>query len=161
MPQFKTTSTVTVDGLSDLENTLRQLPTATQRNVLRRVLMQRGQLLADHMRALAPDDPNTPNTNDLKGSIAVGTKLGTRQARLHRKENKDDRDFAEVFVGAGVLPQAHLQEFGTINHGPQPFARPAWDEDQNVLLDGIADDLWKAIEKAVKRHAKKLAKKGR
>lgn len=157
-PKFTTTSTVGVEGLSDLIATMRELPKATQRNAVRRVLIRRGEPLADRMRSLVPDDPRTPASRDLKGSIGVGTKLGARQARLHRKEMQGERDFAEVFVGAGVVPHAHLQEWGTIFHGPQPFARPAWDEQQGTILEGIADDLWAEINKAVQRHAKKVAR---
>jgi hypothetical protein len=63
-----------------------------------------------------------------------------------------------MFVGAGPLPQAHLQEFGAPQHGPQPFMRPAWDGGKMAMLEGLKDDLWKEIEKAASRLAKKLAK---
>jgi HK97 gp10 family phage protein len=147
-----------VEGLSELATALAALPKATARNVLRRALMKRGQPMADTMRALVPDDPTSPESVDLKGSIGVGIKLSKRQARLHRKENKDDRQFADVFVGAGPKPHAHLQEFGTFFHGPQPYVRPAWDQHQNEILDGLKDDLWAEIDKAAKRHARKLAR---
>jgi HK97 gp10 family phage protein len=114
--------------------------------------------MADTMRALAPDDPKTTGKRDLKTSINVGTKLSPRQAKLHRKENKDDKQFAEVFVGPGPLPHSHLQEWGTVFHGPQPFARPAWDQHKDSILEGMKEDLWFEIDKAAKRHAKKLAR---
>lgn len=149
---------VKVEGLKELEAALEELGSkAVARGVLRRVLTRRGQPLADTMRALAPDDPDTGG-NDLRSSIAVSTKLSPRQRRLHRKETKDDRAFAEVFVGAGPLPQAHLQEFGTSHHGPQPFARPAWDEHKGRILDGLKDDLWKEVEKTAKRRAARAAR---
>ena len=150
---------VKIEGLRELEAALADLPKATGKNVLKRVLLNRGQPIADAMRSMAPDDPATGG-NDLRSSIAVGTKLSSRQAGLHRKMFKDDKAAVEVFVGAGPLPQAHLQEFGTVHHGPQPFARPAWDEGQSAVLDGIAADLWAEIEKAAKRLAKKRAKAG-
>lgn len=155
---MKTVGTVRIEGLSQLADTMRELPKATQKNVLKRVLMKRGQPLATAMRNLAPDDPRTPNTKDLKGSIGVGTKLTPRQSRLHKKETKNDKQFAEVFVGAGKVPHAHLNEWGTINMAAQPFARPAWDENKDAILDGIKDDLWTEIDRAAKRHARKLAK---
>lgn len=149
---------VTVEGLSDLEANLRELPKAVARNVLRKVLLKRAQPLAASMKNLAPDDPSTPSNKDLKGSIAAGTKLSPRQARLHRKETKDDKQFAEVFVGAGKIPHAHLQEFGTITNHPQPFARPAWAENQDAILEGLKDDLWTEIEKTAKRRASRIAR---
>lgn len=145
-----------VEGLRELEQTLKNLPRATAKSVLVRSLKKRAEPIADTMRALVPDDPTTPETQDLRGSIAVSTRLSKRQARLHRRETKNDRDFAEVFVGAGPLPHAHMQEFGTINHGPQPFARPAWDQHQNEVLDGLKDDLWTEIKRAADRLARKV-----
>ncbi|WP_274875080.1 HK97-gp10 family putative phage morphogenesis protein [Sinorhizobium meliloti] len=85
-----------------------------------------------------------------------------RSAKLHRRRNKavqaagetarkefkNDKASAEVFVGAGPVPHAHLQEFGTSRHGPQPFARPAWDAGKNQVLDTIKDELAVQITKA-------------
>lgn len=155
---MKLVARVRVEGLRELEQSLRELPKAVARNALRRVLIKRAQPMAETMRALVPDDPATPETKDLKGSIGVGTKLSKRQAKLHRRENRDDKQFAEVFVGAGPKPHAHLQEFGTVNHGPQPFVRPAWDQHKDSILEGIKDDLAKEIDKTAKRRAARAAR---
>lgn len=77
---------------------------------------------------------------------------------MHRKEFKNDKASAEVFVGAGPVPHAHLQEFGTSRHGPQPFARPAWDAGKNQVLDTIKDELAVQITKAAQRLARKAAR---
>jgi len=150
-------TTVHVEGLRELDAALGELPKTTGKAVLRRVLKKAGQPIADDMRAKAPDDPVT-HGNDLRSSIAVSTKLSKRQAKLHRKMFKNDKASAEVFVGAGPLPYAHLQEFGTAHHGPQAFARPAWDANKGRALDIIANDLGGGIMKAAKRLAKKAAR---
>lgn len=150
-------TTVKIDGLRELEKALATLPKATGKNVLRRVLRARAEPIADAARASAPDDPAT-TSGDLKSGIAVGTKLSKRQAGLHRKMFKNDRAAVEMFAGAGPDPAAHTQEFGTINHPPQPFMRPAWDGQKSQVLDGIAGDLWSEINKAAARVAKKRAK---
>lgn len=157
---MRTTAKVKIEGLRELEHALRELPKATAKNVLKRILVRHADPVADTMRGLAPDDP-TSQGQDLKGSIAVGTKLGTRQARLHKRQaNKEGgRDFAEVFIGPGVLPQAHMQEWGTIHHGPQPFARPAWDQHQGSMLEGFKRDLWTEVDKAAQRLARKAMRK--
>ena len=152
-------NTVKIEGLRELEVALAELPKATGKNVLRRVLRKRAQPIADVARSMAPDDPATGG-NDLRSSIGVGTRLSPRQRALHRKAVKDDRAFAEMFVGAGPLPHSHMQEFGTVHHGPQPFMRPAWDGGKAATLDGIADDLWSEIDKSARRLAKKRAKAG-
>lgn len=148
---------VRVEGLRELEAALRELPRATGKGALRRVLKKRAEPIAAEMRAKAPDDPATGG-NDLRSSIGVSTKLSRRQATLHRKMFRNDKAAVEMFVGAGPLPQAHLQEFGSSIHGPQPFARPAWDNNKTAILEGLKDDLWAEIKKSADRHARKLAR---
>jgi HK97 gp10 family phage protein len=142
-------NTVHVEGLRELEAALSELPRATGKNVVRRVLLKRAQPVADQMRSAAPRE-----FGNLQTSIGVSTKLSNRQKRQHRKMKAD----VEVFIGAGALPQAHLQEFGTFKEPPQPFARPAWDASKNSVLDGIGKDLWAEIEKAAARLARKTAR---
>lgn len=136
--------TVKVEGLREIDAALGELGKVTGRSVLRRVGRMRLQPMAEEMRRLAPVDQT-----DLRDSIAVSTK----RPRRHKKQSD-----VEVFAGPGRHPQAHLQEFGTVNHGPQPFVRPAWDGGKEKLLDGIKDDLWSEISKAAARKAKRAAK---
>jgi HK97 gp10 family phage protein len=145
--------TVKVEGLAALETALRELPDATAKNVLRRVARARLEPVAARARQLAPVEEG-----DLRDSITVSTKLTRRQRSQHRKYGPDD---VEVFAGAGPHPQAHMQEFGTEDHGPQPFMRPAWDAERDGVLEGVKDDLWQEIEKAANRLARKAAKAGR
>lgn len=148
---------VRIEGLREVERALAELPKATGKNVLRRVLKARAQPIANAARSMAPDDPATGG-DDLHTSIGVSTVLSKRQKGQHKKMFRNDKAAVEMFVGAGALPQAHLQEFGTVNHGPQPFLRPAWDAGKTAVLDGIKDDLWIEIDKAAARLAKKQAK---
>nr|WP_301538897.1 HK97-gp10 family putative phage morphogenesis protein [Pseudogemmobacter hezensis] len=81
-----------------------------------------------------------------------------------------------MYVGPTVkAPHAHLVEFGTAPHinggkfagtkhpgtAPQPFARPAWDEDKEAVLKRIGEELGKEITKAARRAANKAAKAAR
>jgi len=146
-------TTVKVEGLREVEKALEGLPKATGKAVLRRVLKKRAQPIADAMEAKAPRDEGT-----LAASAGVSTKLTKRQKAQHRKMFRNDKAAVEMFAGVGGLPQAHAQEFGNVKHSPQPFARPAWDETQGQVLDGITQDLWDEILKASKRLAKKAAR---
>lgn len=146
-------TTVKVEGLKELNAALMELPKATARNTLRRVLNKRAQPVADAMRSNVPF-----KSGDLKKSIRVGTKLSRRQGRAHRREHRDDKAFAEVFVGAGPDPAAHLTEYGGPTNAPVGWGRAAWDATQNGVLEGFKDDLWKEIDKAAKRLARKAAK---
>ncbi|RZJ01839.1 MAG: HK97 gp10 family phage protein [Brevundimonas sp.] len=140
--------TIKIEGLRELDAALGQLPKATGKNVLRRVAKARLQPIAEEMRRLAPDDPKTGG-NDLKTSITVTTK--------NPKGNKRE-SLIEAHAGPGQLPQAHMQEFGTQHHGPQPYARPAWDGGKDDLLAGVGEDLGNEIAKAAIRLARKTAR---
>lgn len=135
---------VKIEGLREVDAALGQLGKATGRNVMRRVAIKRLQPIADEMKANAPVDQS-----DLRDSIIVTTKNPKRNRK---------RSEVEAHAGPGRHPQAHLQEFGTAHHAPQPFARPAWDGGKDALLEGITDDFWTEIEKAAARQAKKAAR---
>lgn len=147
------TVTFKVDGLREFERELEQFSKTAGKGVLRRALLASAVPLAEKMRQLAPKDDQ-----DLFNSIGVGTRLSKKQQSLHRKMFRDDRSAVEVFVGAGSLPQAHLQEFGTQFHPPQPFARPAWESDKNQLLARLSGELRNEIDKAAVRMARRAAR---
>lgn len=141
---------VQIEGLAELQESLRELPDATSRNVLRRVAKELLTPIADRARQLAPI-----NDGKLRASIVVGDKLSRRQKSQFQRVDPSD---VVMFVGAGALPQAHMMEFGTVDVTPRPFLRPAWDAGKNAVTEGLKDALWKQIEKAAKRQARKAAK---
>lgn len=143
---------VKVEGMKELQRALEELPEALANSVMSKVLRDRAEPIAATARQLVPVDSGA-----LRNSITVSTRLTRRQFGEHRKEGPRD---VEVFIGPGSLPQAHLQEFGTFKDPAQPFMRPAWDQHRNSVLEGIAGDLWRAIEKAAMRLAKKTGKGG-
>jgi HK97 gp10 family phage protein len=142
-----------LEGFSELEEALDDLSASAGRGVLRRSLMKAAQPMADLMADAAPE-----GQGDLKQSIAVSGKLSKRQAAEHRAMFRDQRAAVEVFVGAGALPQAHQSEFGNEHQAPQPFARPAWDQDQQALLERLGGHLWAEFEKSLARAQRKAAK---
>jgi HK97 gp10 family phage protein len=144
---------IKVEGLSDVMAALRDLPNATAKNVMKRVLLARAEPVAEAARRLVP-----VHEGHLKESIHVSTRLTRRQKARHRKADPDD---VEVFVGPGSDPAAHLNEFGSGHQAAQPFMRPAWDETKDELLEAVAADMWDEIEKAATRLAKKAAKAAR
>jgi HK97 gp10 family phage protein len=144
---------VKVEGLRDLDRALAELPRATGKNVLRRVGRSALEPLAAAMAGRAPVDEG-----HLKASIGVGTKLTLSQASLHRKMFRSDKASVELFAGAGGLAQAITQEFGTVDHVAQPFARPAWDAGKGQVLEHIKSELGNEIAKAAQRLARKAAR---
>ena len=142
-----------LEGFSELEKELDRVSKAAGKGVLRRALKKAAQPLAKLMRDGASQDKG-----DLRDSVAVSTKLSKRQASAHRKMFRDDRASVEMFVGAGPLPQAHLEEFGSVHNAPSPFARPAWDQDHRAMLDRLGKDLWAELSKSIARADRKAAK---
>lgn len=148
-------TTVRIDGLRELDAALGELPSATAKAVLRRVGIKALEPMAEAARQLAPDDPATQG-NDLKASITVGTKLNKTQTKLNRK--REDKSFAEVFMGTND-PAGVQQEFGNVNHRPQPFMRPAFDANAEGAIKIVADELGDEITKTAARVAKRAAAK--
>lgn len=90
-----------------------------------------------------------------------------------RRAAKGTVPMVYMYVGPTVkAPHAHLVEFGTAPHtnggqfagtdhpgtAPQPFARPAWDEEKDATIARIAKEMGEEIMKAAKRAANKAAK---
>jgi HK97 gp10 family phage protein len=139
-------TSVKVEGLKELVDAFRELPKATGKNVIKRILTKRAQPIERQAAAGAPK-----RTGKLKRSITISTKLSRRQKSTVRQ----DKSYVEIYIGPGQQPQAIMQEFGTFKDKPQPFMRPAWDQNKGVLLNDLKKDLWAEIERAAARLAKK------
>ncbi|MDY6922757.1 MAG: hypothetical protein SWI22_02210 [Pseudomonadota bacterium] len=148
-------TTVSTAGFSELEAALGEFKKGTARNILRRAGLEALRPVADAMAAKAPK-----LEGDLKGAIGVGTKR-SKGARKHFREKTTVEVYAGVkVVGGGMPPQAIQQEFGNENHGPQPFGRPAWDEEQDATLDRARDAITTQIDAATVRARRKALKAG-
>lgn len=149
-------STFKVEGLREIDQALGQLGKATGRNVMRRVAVARLEPMAEEARKTAA---GMAWSGDLADSIAVSTRLAGYARRLNRRSKSEaEAHMGPAGRGGKAPPQGTLQEFGTVNHPPQPFMRPAWDSGKEALLDGITEDLWTEIEKAAQRQARKAAR---
>jgi HK97 gp10 family phage protein len=143
--------TVKITGLRELEAALADLPKATGKNVLRRVLRNRAKPIETEAEANAP-----VLTGGLQSRIYTGTRLTRRQAQAVKKEGKSD---VEIHVGTSD-PAGLATEFGNYHQAAEPWLRPAWDANVSGVLDGIAADLGTEIEKAAQRLARKAGRGG-
>lgn len=142
-PKFK------VEGFKDLEKTLMQLPKATAKASVRRVLKKAAQPIADAGRGNAPE-----REGGLKESYGVGTRLTKRQRKVSQRESE-----VEVFAGPND-PAAVQTEFGNEHQAAQPHLRPAWDAEKHKALDIIKEEAWADVQKTVVRYQKRQAKRG-
>jgi len=149
-------ATVRLDGFAALEKELEKLSKAAGKGVLRRSLKKAATPVAEAANAMAP----TGETGEYAKSFKYGTRLNKRQAGLHRKMFRDDRAAVEGFVGTND-PAGVQQEFGNVNHGPQPALRPAWDQEAMPTLDRLGKELWKEFQKSLARAERKAARQAR
>lgn len=169
---------VKIEGLRELEQALAELPKATAKATLRRVLKKAADPIYRDAKARAPSRPADADpkyyggkVQDVGGKrvrvggklrrpgtdealVQSGTKLTRNQARTARKEGKD---FAEHYVGSRD-PIARLIEFGTSEMPAHPVFRPAWEANKGKALEIIGDELGDEIEKSRKRLAAKAAR---
>lgn len=134
-----------VEGLSELDDLLVELPKATARNVLVRTLKKAGQVIRDAGEALAPK-----LTGGLAASYTIGQKLSRRQKSSNVKESD-----VEVYIGPASSAKSIQTEFGNAHQAAEPHLRPAWDGNAPKVLDDIVSTLTEEIEKARARLARK------
>ena len=151
-------TTIRTEGFRELEQALAQIEkTATAKAIMRRSLIKSAEPMAALGQSLAP----VGDSRQLAPSVGVSTRLSGRQRSLHRKMFRSDKATVEAFVGAGPLASAHNQEFGNINHGPQPFMRPAWDAEAMPTLARLGRIMWSEIEATARRAARRAARLAR
>lgn len=141
---------VRVEGLRDIEQTMKELKRASAKAVARKALKAGGKPIAEAGQSAAPY-----RTGDLQGSYGVGTRLTRRQRKKHRKGSD-----VEVFVGPGAkgAAQAVQTEFGNEHQAAQPHLRPAWNAEKQNALDIVAAELRVEVDKAVARARRRAAR---
>nr|WP_280923346.1 HK97-gp10 family putative phage morphogenesis protein [Rhizobium halophytocola] len=136
--------------MRELEKALKELPKATAKNVVRKVLKAAAEPIAEAGRANAQ-----VREGNLKASYGVGTKLTRRQRKTSKKESP-----VEVYAGPND-PAAIQTEFGNEHQAAEPHLRPAWDANKAKALQLISDGLALEIQKSTDRLARKAAREAR
>lgn len=140
--------TVKFTGGKALDAALSQFTPTKRRAIGRKALDEAGQIMARAMRANAPvEEGHLRESIDVSGVLAKGPRSA------HKMIAEQER-----YVGPDSRPSAVQQEFGNENHAPQPFARPAFDETRQEVLQRIGDELWLGIDKAATAAARKAAR---
>jgi len=162
-----------IEGLRELDEALKDLPKAAGKNVIRRALTRAAQPIHDQAKAMAPYkrghlkkgmaisrvkfSSGTAGKRAFAEAMAKGAsrKEAGEAAREANSAASDDVTSGIIVVGPGRHPQAIFQEFGTAHHAPQPFMRPAWEENKMKAMHTIKDILRDEIDKTVARIAKR------
>ena len=132
-----------VTGGDELAAKLRKLPMAVRKNELYRILREAGEPMRSRMEQLAPrstgDRGNIPGLADSM-SISVAKKIGSTSGG---RWEASDEFMAAVAVGPSKNAYYGIfQEYGTVHHGAQSFARPAFDGTADTSLKHISAELW-------------------
>lgn len=135
-------------GLADLERVLLNLPRSTAKGVVRRTMTKAAEPMRDLMAKFAPDDPAT-GAPDLHRSMAIGSKYSGGRGGV-RREGKSE---VAIYIGPtrDGYPQAVMMELGTFKDRAQPYARPAWDQDQMSMLERFAALQGQELDKTIAR----------
>ena len=129
-----------------MEKLLFQLKSSTAKNTTARAMLKSLEPTRQMAATLAPRDDGTLSE-------------GIRTSRRATKANKFRKSDLEVYVGPiKELAHAIPQEFGTVNHGPSPFLRPAWDATKFDVLEMFGELIWIDVKKSIARAERKAAR---
>jgi HK97 gp10 family phage protein len=153
-----------LSGAKELEAALHELPNSIAKNVLTRAMKEAAQPIADDAASRVAVGIGK-HKGRLKRRIAVSSKLSKRQ----RRQSPKSKNEATIYVGVATVTEAITEEYGT---GPRyekrgkydgqvpasPFLRPAWEGGKVSYISTLGASLWKKIDAAAKRLARRRAK---
>jgi HK97 gp10 family phage protein len=144
--------TVNIDGASQIEALLKQMPERVARNVVNHSLMQGAAVVVRELKNDAPvgvyGDGGVRKVPTRKRQ-----KFGSLASNIRRKTLKVGGASMTVGVGIGRAFWGLFDEFGTHHQPARPWFRRAWEAVKLQALDAIGKDLGKSVE----REALKLA----
>ena len=152
-------TTVKLSGFKELNKALNELPKAAHSGALRAAGNKAMAPMRDIAQRLAPNDPTTSAPDDLSTSIILSARAKAGRGGLEEIE-KGTR--ANIHMGpAASLPRyvrAVVMEFGSFKDRPQPYMRPAFEQDGSAVIDRLGPLLREQIDKVVGRLARSAAR---
>jgi HK97 gp10 family phage protein len=136
--------TFRIEGMAEIERAMKELGERASNRIARSALNRVGTVVVRAAREKVPVD-----SGDLKRAI-------TKRLRRHRSWSH--RQILLIGVQTPTSRRAHLVEFatktetGAIRTRPQPFLRPAMDENEGKILQVMQD----AMRRGIEREAAKL-----
>lgn len=135
------------EGLSSFQRRMRAIPLAVREGVAPS-LLKGGEIVADAIRSLAPDDPRT-DAPDLHSSVVVtGPGQSTPPYSQPGGESVVPENAVAVTVGNTDVRYPHLVEYGTKNAAAQPYFWPGFRLSRKRAAGVIKRAISKAIREA-------------
>jgi HK97 gp10 family phage protein len=148
--------TVKVEGLDGILNALEEIPKiATEKNVVRRALVDSAEPIRAEWSALAPYDATDQGLH-LRDSIIVSEKTVSKHAK-----DITPPGGVTVFIGPdSKLPRHHgvFMEFGTFKDVAQPSGRPAFDSKKYETVKLLGFYMWVQIDATAQRLSRRAAR---
>jgi HK97 gp10 family phage protein len=133
---------VKIDGLKELDATLKLLPEKIARNLMRRAISRGGAVFRKEMIATAPRRVKEPAERKY-GPIWKNIRLSTRFRRSTGEIT------GKVGPNAKVAFYARFYEFGTSHQRARPWLRPLFIRNAGKALDAMVAFMRKEIPAAV------------
>lgn len=130
-----------IEGLEDLQETLRNYLPREARNILRNTVHG----IAGRVR------------DELKKNVTKDTRALEKSIKAVRRRGKPDFPVSEVRGGA-TAPYMLMLEYGTSRTLAQPFIVPTVEQVRPKLAGIYREEFGKKLEQAAKKRAKRLAK---
>jgi HK97 gp10 family phage protein len=129
---------VRIEGGAALARTLNALPDKVSKSVRMQALRAGAEPLQQTMSQMAPRRPGPPDMAD--HIVVSAVRKGGVTSII------SDEDTSAVAVGPEKkFFYGFFQEYGTVHHAAQPFARPAFDATVNQSIGIIMKALWAAL----------------
>lgn len=178
---------IALSGFKELDAQLKRLSTAVARNALQRAGLDAMEPMARLARQLAPKDTTELAESIDIGFVAENDKADVGKYAYHlakvagmsdaeavaEKRNalravKAERGnyYADVFMGPAAgrekqdVIKGYVQEFGTATREPQPYLRPAFEQDKAAMLERLKKEIWFEVSAAIERSEARRARKG-
>lgn len=147
-------TTVKVEGLRQLGLNLKKLEDAVARKAARGATAAAATVVKKAAKKNIQKAPSVVSGSLLESVITkrlgrADTELTSEHIVTVRGRGKK-RPYTAKGKKIESAPHAHFVEFGTVNMGPEPFMRPAFEGEKNRAADVIAERLRNAVNKAGK-----------
>jgi HK97 gp10 family phage protein len=181
-------TTIKLEGFRELEAELAKLSKAAGKGVLRRAGIEAMAPMAALAAQRAPvDEGNLQSSIRVSakakgagadigksefGAVLQGGGTRAQATAALRDARRAANDGAgvpsiEIFMGPAqpargkkrAAIKAIVMEFGSFKDTPQPYMRPAWDQDHRAMLERLKGELWSELAKAIARAERKAARK--
>ena len=153
MSREYTTTNDRVQGLSELNRVLQQLPDVMQRRVFSSAVGAGARLLKKELIQAAPVGPSTEEIKSKSYLYRRGKYGRIRDNIKIRTRSNWPRRRVVSTIHNGRAFWGYFKEFGTSKETPKPWFRPVWDTQNRAIYQRMVE----RVAKGLSREAKKLA----